>query len=404
MGETATGCETEADHESDAQRTSRRWWTVVTFGYVALLGAALQIRGAVIPSLRQAFGVPDWQLGLVAPAGTLGFLTVVMLVGAVAGRLDTRRLLLIGVVGTGISIFTMGLVPSFVLFLAALLGRGVFSGVGRGTDRPLLSHLYPNQRGRLFGYYDMMWAVGAVFGPLLVAAAVAANNWRYAYFALGLAFVPLTLLVLVLPTPDVEGGDDPLDLAELRRIGRRPEVLAMAVGLFLSAGFEGGLFTWLTTFAQGRLSDALATASLSVLLAGYIPGRFLSGRFSERFGYVRLSVALTALTIPIFAYTFFLADGYGLLAGYFGIGLTLSGIYPTMLAYGTEAVPEHSAPVNAMAAVTSSAGIAAVPAAMGFVISGSDIVRAMRLLAIPLCALLALLLVAWFVAGSAQES
>ncbi|MBX0286632.1 MFS transporter [Haloarcula salinisoli] len=381
--------DTEADGETD--RSGRRWWTVAVFAYITLEGAGLQMRGAVIPALRRTFDVPEWQLGLVAPAGTVGYVLAVVVVGAVAGRLDTRWLLLVGIVGTGAGILVMGVAPSFGLFLAALLGRGLFTGIGRGTDRPLLSHLYPRQRGRIFGFYDMMWAVGATAGPLLVAAAVAAGNWRLAYYALALAFVPVVALALWLPTPRIDGGDDPLDRAELRRITRQPAVLTMAVALFLSTGFEGGLFTWVTTYAQGRLPETLATASLSVMLAAYIPGRFASGWLSERLGYVRLAVGLVGLTIPAFVYTFFLAEGYGLLVGLFTIGLALSGMYPTLLAYATEAVPEHSAPVNATAAVTSAAGIAVVPAAMGFVIGGSGVAAAMRLLALPL-ALLAVVL------------
>ncbi|MFC6975080.1 MFS transporter [Halomicroarcula sp. GCM10025709] len=301
--------ETANVHGAETERDTRRWWTLAVFAYVALEGAGLQMRGAVIPELRTTFGAPDWQLGLVAPAGTLGYLLVVMLVGAVASHFDTRRLLLVGFVGTGVGIFFMGVAPSFLLFLSALAGRGLFTGVGRGTDRPLLSHLYPAQRGRLFSYYDMMWAVGATLGPALVAAAVWLGDWRLAYFTLGLAFVPLVGLVWYLPTPTVDGGDDTLDMAELRRIGRQPEVLATAVTLFLSAGVEGGLFTWLTTFADGRLSGPLATASLSIMLAAYIPGRLASGRLSERFGYARLGLVQAALLVPAFLYTFFFAEG-----------------------------------------------------------------------------------------------
>jgi len=403
MSESTVADETDAEsgvEETGAKRSSRRWWTVAIFAFVALEGAVLQMRGAVIPALRRTFDAPEWQLGLVAPAGTLGFLVLVVIVGGLAGRLDTRRLLLLGVVGTGAGLLVMGVAPSFAFFLAALVARGLFTGVGRGSDRPLLSHLYPARRGRVFGYYDMMWAVGATVGPLVIAAAVAAGNWRFAYYGLTVVFVPVVALVVALPKPTIESGDDPLDLSELHRIIRRPEVIATVTALFLSTGFEGGLFTWLTTYAQGRLPGTIATASLSVLLAAYIPGRFISGWLSERVGYLRLSVGLVALTVPAFAYTFFLAEGYGLLVGFFAIGLTVSGLYPTMLAYATEAVPEHSAPVNAAALVTSSAGIAAVPAAMGFVISGSDIVQAMRLLAVPLLALLVLVSGTWYLAGS----
>ena len=388
-----------SDDDADSE-SGRRWWTVVIFAYVALEGAGLQMRGAVIPALRRTFGAPEWQLGLVAPAGTAGFLLTITFVGAIAGRFDSRRLLFVGVAGTGAGILVMGVAPSVTFFLLAVVGRGLFTGVGRGSDRPLLSHLYPSQRGRLFGYYDMMWAIGATAGPLLVAAAIAVGNWRVAYYVLGLAFIPVAALIVTLPAPSVDSEDVPLDRSELRRIVRRPEVGAMAVGLFLSTGLEGGLFTWITTYAQGRLPGSLATASLSVLLVAYIPGRYLSGRLTERVGYVRLSVGLVGLSIPAFGYTFFLAEGYGLLVGLFLLGFALSGFYPTMLAYATEAVPEHSAPVNATASVTSGAGIAAVPAAMGVVISGAGVTLAMRLLAVPLCLLGLLLLATWYGVGS----
>ena len=270
-----------AGGESARADTGRRRWALAVFGFVALEGAGLQMRGAVVPVLRETFGASAWQLGLVAPAGTVGFTLLVAVVGAVAGRFGTHRLFLVGVVGTGAGLLAMGVAPSFGFFLAALVGRGVFSGVGRGSDRPLLSHLYPEARGRLFSYYDMTWAVGATLGPLVVSVALALGNWRLAFYALGVAFVPVAALVRSLPAPEVGRGDRPLDLAELRRIGRRPEVLAMAVGILLTTGVEGGLFTWLTTYAEGRFPDSLATASLSVLLVAYIPGRFAAGRLAR---------------------------------------------------------------------------------------------------------------------------
>ncbi|WP_224268009.1 MFS transporter [Haloprofundus salinisoli] len=393
--------ETATDTEATAVSTSRRWWTLAIFAFAALEGATLQMQGAIIPALRAEFGTPEWLLGMVAPAGTAGFLVFVAAVGAVAGRVDTRRLLLFGIVGTGFGVFLMGLVPSFGLFLGALVLRGVFSGIGRGSDRPLLSHLYPRRRGQLFGYYDMMWAVGATLGPLAVAAALWFENWRLAYFGLGVCFIPLAVLIWYLPKPSVTGGgDDPLTLSELRRISRSPAVVVMAFGILLTTGVEGGLFTWLTTYAAGRISESLVTISLSMLLVAYIPGRFVAGSLSERFGYVPLAFGLGGLCLLSAIYTFVLASGLWLLVGVFCIGLTLSGLYPTLLAYATESAPEHSAPVNAIGLVVSSCGIAAVPAAMGFVIGSRGVETAMQLLFVPLGGILVVTAVAWIQIGS----
>jgi MFS family permease len=385
--------ETVTEAEAASGLENRRRWTLAVFAFVALEGAALQMRGAVIPVLERTFGAPAWQLGLVAPAGTLGFTLLVAVVGAIAGRFAIHRLFLVGIVGTAAGLAVMGAAPSFAFFLVALLGQGALSGVGRGSDRPLLSHLYPRQRGRLFSYYDMMWAVGATVGPLVVAGALWLGDWRLAFYTLGAAFIPVAALVWTLPAPDVEGAEAPLDFAELARLLRRPPVLAMALVITLTVGVEGGLFTWLTTFATGRLPDSLAPVVLSVLLAAYVPGRFSAGRLAERLGYVRLAQALVIGCLAATVYTFFIATGLSLLVGLFGVGFTLSGLYPTLLAYGTEAVPEYSAALNAIALVVGAISIAGVPFVMGVVIDASGVAVAMRLLVIPLVVMLAVVVV-----------
>lgn len=374
---------------------SRRRWTVAIFAFIALEGATLQLQGAVLPTLRGEFGPPEWQLGLVAPAGTVGFLLFVAMVGAVAGRLDVRRLLLVGVAGTGLGVIAMGTVPTFGGFLAALVIRGAFSGVGRGSDRPLLSHLYPHRRGRLFGLYDMMWAVGATLGPLVAAVALYVGDWRLAYYAVGASFLPVAALVWSLPTPAVDGGEEPLTLAGLGRIGRDPAVVVMGAGILFATGVEGGLFTWLTTYAEGRVPPGLVPVSLSVLLAAYVPGRYLAGAYADRIGYVPFAFGLGAGCLAATGYTFLLASGVAVLVGVFCVGLTLSGLYPTLLAYATEAAPEHSAPVNAIGLVVSSVGIAGVPTAMGFVVADAGVDRAMEFLLVPLAGLLLVTALAW---------
>jgi fucose permease len=381
--------------ESAPSAAVRRRWTVAVLAFVALEGASLQMRGAVIPVLRRTYGTPDWQLGLVAPAGTVGFLLTVVLVGAIAGRVDGRRLFLVGVAGTGVSVVLVGLTPSFGLFLAALLARGAFGGVGRGSDRPLLSHLYPTSRGRWFSYYDATWAVGATVGPLVVTAALRLGDWRLAYYALGAAFVPLAALVWLLPSPDVGGGDTRLTASGVVATGRRPEVLVMVAGILLSTGVEGALFTWLTTYAEGRVPPGLVAASLSVLLVAYVPGRFAAGRLAERVGAVPLATGLAATCLAATAATFLLATGPWLLAGLFAVGLSLSGLYPTLLTYATETAPEHSAPINALGLVAATGGIAGVPAVLGFVVADAGIAAAMRLLVVPLVLLVVVAATAW---------
>lgn len=421
--------ETTTDHaasevETHVQRRSRRLWTVVIFTYVALMGAALQMRGAVIPSLKTAFEVPESQLGLVAPVATVGFLLAVVSVGAAASRLDPKRILLVGIAGTGLGVLGMGLAPGFGVFLVALLFKGLLSGAARGLDRPVLSHLYPERRGRIFSFYDMSWAIGATSGAVLVAVALVVVDWRVAYLLVAAGFVPLVLLVWRLPTPDVEGAEQPLDWGKFRILLKRPPVVVMTVGLFVTTSIEGGLFTWLAFYAEQTYTDAalsltvalpamlggqttigpesLAPLTLAAMVAAYIPGRFVTGWLTPKIGYRPVLGGLTLLALPVFTYTFVLAEGVWLFTGVLGIGFLISGYYPTMLAYGTETAPEYSAPINALGSAMGSAGIAGMPFIMGIVISevgrltlfgvdvGGGALLAMRLLIVLVVVLLVL--------------
>jgi MFS family permease len=188
-------------------RRNRRLWTVVVFLSVATMGAVLQVRGAVLPRLATDFGTPEWQLGLVAPAGTVGTLVVLLVVGLNAGRLDVRRSILAGLVGTALALLAMGLAPTFVVFLGAIVVRGAMNGVVRALARPLLSHFYATSRGRVYNYYDMVWAVGAAAGPLGVVAAVALGSWRLVYAGLAGAVLVVAVLSWRLEVPSVTSSE-----------------------------------------------------------------------------------------------------------------------------------------------------------------------------------------------------
>ncbi|MFB6308048.1 MAG: sugar MFS transporter [Haloarculaceae archaeon] len=375
---------THATDESEAPGPrARRLWTVLIFGFVVLSGIGFQMRGPLVPVFEETFSAPTWQLGLIAPAGSVGFLLAVLGVGSAAGRIDTRQYMLVGVGGTIVCIALMAAAPVFAVFLGALLFRGVATGLWRGLDRPLLGHLYPSRRGRLFNVYEMFWAVGATLGPVVVVAALALGNWRLGYAALAVAFVPILVLAWRLDPPSF-GAEEPLELGDVRELARRPSIVGMTVAVFLSGGVEGGLFTWLPYFAERSLPQSLASITLSVLIAGYVPGRLLASRASERLGYRRLVVVAGLALVPTFWATFFVLEGLAMLAGVAVLGALISMVVPTSIAFGTERAPQFSGPITAVGTAATSVGVSIVPAVMGYVIGGSGARIAMQILLAPL--------------------
>ncbi|MFW5955919.1 MAG: MFS transporter [Halorhabdus sp.] len=357
----------------------KRAWTGGLLVAIALSALGIQMRGAVIPELGVEFGVGKGLLGLLSPAGTLGYILAIAVVGSIAGRLDVERWYVIGLVVVLVTILGLGLAPTFILFLTVLFVRGLGDGVVRGLDRPILSHLYPNSRGRAFGLYDLAWATGSAAGPLVMTGAIALGEWRLAYFGLAIAIVPVTVFIWRLDLPIEEGREAVLDRGALGRLLRTREITAMALAMFFHTGLEGGLFLWLPTFGieAAGLSQSQANVLLSTFTVAYIPGRLVTASIAERFEYSHLLIAIELVLLPVFVLAFFVVDGVATFPAVFALGVLVSGVYPLLVAFGTDAAPEFSAPINAIAAVASSVSFALVPMVMGFVAEVASIRLAM---------------------------
>lgn len=358
----------------------RRRWTAAIFLFTVGDALALQVRGAIIPSLRTEFGVSEALLGLVAPAGTVGFIAAIVLVGTAAGRLDIRRTVLIALAAAAAAFLVMGAAPFYPLFLGFLLVQGTADGVVRGLDRPILSHLYPAQRGRIFNLYALVWATGAAAAPVFVNAVLAVGEWRWVFYLLALVFVPAAVLLVRAEKPSIEGNERTVSREQFVDLLRDPPVTGMALALVLSGGIEGTFFTWLPFYAGQFLPDAQANLLLSGFLVTYIPGRAVYSVVVERVDSLWLVAGLALLTAPAMYVAATTTSTTVLVAAVLVSGATVSGLFPTMSAFGVDTHPEYSGPVNAIATGSSYLGLSAVPALVGVVATWTDIGQALSVL------------------------
>jgi MFS family permease len=363
----------------EIDRRQRGIWLVVICWFVAVDAVGLQLRGPLLASLEAEFGASPALLGLVAPAGTIGFVASLLVMGAVAGRVDATRAMRLGVAGVAVCAVALALTPSFLLYLGVLFVRGVATGLFRALDRPLLSHLYTESRGRVFNLYDFAWAVGATLGPIVVIAALALGSWRVAYVVLAVGFVPVAIALWRVPIPEMSGVEQPLRLAEVRSVLGRTEVAGTTVAVFLNGGLEGGLFTWLPYYANTVLPPSTANLALSAFVLGYLPGRLVYSRISETVGYLPLVIGLAASGSVVLTVALTLT-GPSLLVAIFIFGVIWSGVFPTLAAYAMSAVPSYGGPANAVMTGSSYFGIALVPAVMGVVLERSGIATALSIL------------------------
>lgn len=363
---------------------NKKKWTLSVLLYLGLGAVVMQFRGAMLPNFQVEFGVSESLLGLVSPAGTMGFTMIALTMGLVAGRVDIKKFIQIGVILTAATTFFIGLAPFYSLFLVAIVLRGMAGGIPGGLTRPMLGHLYPNNRGKIFNIHEAVWAFGAACGPLVANLVLTFSNWRMGYYFLGLAFLPIFVLMLVTSDFSAEIEEKPLTLSQFSRIIKSPVIITVGVALFLNVGVEGGFFTWLPYYLSQSLPHTVANFALTGYIGAYVPGRLLNSYLAQRFSFSSLILVATIIIVILLGLAFFVVGGYGQIAVIVAIGFFISTVFPNLFALATSAYPRHSGPVNGLVMTFDPLGISIMPVLMGIIADNFGIEVSMRFLILPM--------------------
>lgn len=359
-------------------------WALATFLYVGLGGAALQLRGALLPNIQDTFSVSESLLGLIAPIGVLGFTTVALTTGMAAGKIDIKKFMLVGVAATVVTTCLIAFTPLYSLFLAAIALTGLARGILGGLGRPFLGHLFSDKRGEIFNINEAVWAFGAFCGPLVATLVLTFSNWRAAYILVGLAFIPVFFLMLKTDVSQVEVDEREIHFRKLWTIVKNPTMIKVSIALFFNVGVEGGFFTWLPYYLTQEFPQSIANITLSAFLAAYVPGRLVNSWMAKKFHYSTLvlidSIAVSLLLVPAFIFT----SGYATITCVILTGFFISAIFPNLFSIAIKSYSEHSGPVNGLIMTFDPLGFSIVPALMGIIADKNTITFAMQFMLLPM--------------------
>ncbi|WP_435197561.1 MFS transporter [Natronomonas sp. EA1] len=350
--------------------SNRRTWGVLAVAFIVIEGLGQQMRGPLLAEFGETFGVGSALLGLVAPAGTVGFVLAVLGGGVLLGRNEPKHFLLTGSAVMALALLVVGLAPTFLVLLGGFTVRALATGTFRAADKPVLSHLFAERRGRVLNLYELAWSVGAAAGPVLATVVLAVGSWRLAYGVLVLLLLPVVVMVWRTPLSIPGSGEKPFTLAGLRTLAGRPAVVGMTVALATSGGIEGAVFLWLPTYLRTIVDPATANLALSAYILTYVPARAVYTLVVDRVGYLNLLVVAAAGLLPLFAAAFGLVGsltGLEVIAAAVAAGFFVAGLFPTLAAYGVAAAPEYSGPVNGLSLAASYAGGTVSPVVVGVV-------------------------------------
>jgi len=237
-------------------------------------------------------------LGLLSPVG-----------GALADRVDRRRLLLLTTLGeTGFAVLLAALSATGRINPADLtltvLGMGCMAAIGFPAYQAILPDLVP--REELLGAISLSSAqynMGRVVGPALAGIVLAAGSYTLAFVlnavSFGAVLVAIALVRVPPPTPDDEGGLRRRIVAGARGAwaepGCRTAILGIATAALLLSPFIALIpAVALKLFGEGEGATAVLVTAQGV---GAVAGALVLPSLAQRFGRRRV-LAANLLVLP----------------------------------------------------------------------------------------------------------
>jgi predicted MFS family arabinose efflux permease len=273
-----------------------------------------QILGILVGLIKADLHLTDTQLGLLGSVPfALFYATLAVPLAVLADRTSRSRVIAGALVVWSGFTALCGLATAFGQLFLFRLGVGAGEAGGVAPSYALIADYFPaGKRSRALAIYSLGIPVGSAAGVLLGAFIAGHVDWRYAFYAVGIAgllIAPVFLLVVKEPVRQAPpAGRAPVS-AVFAIVGRKPSFWLMGFAASMSSMAGYGLAFWAPQVIQRSYGFGLADTSYffgSLLLIGGSIGVFLGGLLADRIGakdrgnYAKLPAMAWAITAPLF--------------------------------------------------------------------------------------------------------
>ncbi len=310
--------------------------------FVLYLGAYMRL--PLVPLLASDLGATNFQVGMINAGFMLAAASLSIPLGLVSDRLGRRRLILAGMIVSGLTSIFLVLARTPVQVGSIYL----FSGIGLACFSPsMMSYVGdvspPSFLGRAYGWYTAALYLGMAAGPGL-GGVVASGGFRTAFLvsaAVIAAGIVLGAPRLPAPPPVAHAPSVPV-LAALGELLRNRTVLACWIATLCATFAWGALFAFFPLYARSRGISVAHTGFIFTCQAASnallrIPVGHLADRTGGRGRYIVSGCLLFGVGIasvgflgsPGPLYALFAAIGGTMAAAFIGIGALLAESVPT---------------------------------------------------------------------------
>ncbi len=323
--------------------------------------------GPFLPEISSTLHVSIDHAGLVISATAAGYFAALIVAGALSHRLSAQHILI-----AAMTLFTAGLLGlALAPGLPMLLCAGATVGLGNGAidvaANALIVDLNRERLAAALNYLHVLFGVGALMGPIIVAFALARAIpywWVFGPGAFGCAMVASALSVtgeIEVRVPPEGGGFLPLL--------SRPIIWIIGAMLFLYVGGEAGVGAWLFLYlrAAAGLGPSVAASGVGIYWLGLVAGRVAGGRLANRIAPRELTILASAVSVAGLIGLIAAPRSYVFAATMvFLIGFGYGPVFPNMVAIGATRFPAQVGRMSSIVIAGGALGGVFVPWLMGY--------------------------------------
>lgn len=279
-----------------------------------------QIVGILAVPIKADLGLSDTQLGLMGGLAFALFYTGLGIPVAMLADRGSRTWIMTAALTIWSAMTAVcGLAQNFWHLFLGRLGVGIGEAGGVAPAYSLIADYFPpHQRARALSVYSFGIPIGSALGIVIGGFLASRIDWRFAFFAVGLAGIalaPLFRLTVAEPARGRYDAQPPTRPAHFGQIlgtlATKPSFWLMSLGASSSSMMGYGIFFWLPSFFVRSYGLSLLEASLvfgAALLIGGIAGTWLGGVLADRYGargqyaaYVLIPAVAFLGTVPFYA-------------------------------------------------------------------------------------------------------
>ncbi|HUD90695.1 MFS transporter [Sphingobium sp.] len=287
-----------------------------------------QIISVLALPIKQDLALTDRELGLMGGiAFAIFYTTMAIPIAWLADR--TKRVNIIAVSVALWSLFTAfcGLAQNFWQLFFTRMGVGVGEAGGVAPSYALIADLFPSERrASAMALFSLGVPVGSALGVFFGGWIADHLDWRAAFLIVGLAGLPIAVLVKLIVKEPPRGGferahdasaarEGAPPLAEVaRHLLKLPGFWLLSLGGASASALNYGLLFWMPSFFGRTFHLGVAEVSWyygTIILVGGVAGIWLGGRIGDHLaktlpgGFALLPAVAFTLAIPTIAAALF---------------------------------------------------------------------------------------------------